>query len=44
MEEEKTFNQLLEELKQLREEKGITLQQISEKTKIKLKLLQELEE
>ena len=42
MEEEKTFNQLLEELKQLREEKGITLQQISEKTKIKLKLLQEL--
>lgn len=44
MEEEKTFNQILEELKQLREEKGISLQQISAKTKISLKFLQELEQ
>lgn len=44
MGEEKTFNQILEELKQLREEKGISLEQISTKTKINLKFLQELEQ
>ena len=43
MEEQKTFNQILEELKNLREEKGISLEQIAEQTKIKLKLLKDLE-
>ncbi len=44
MEEEKTFNQILEELKQFREEKGISLKQISDQTRINLKLLEELEQ
>ncbi|APF19351.1 hypothetical protein Calab_3656 [Caldithrix abyssi DSM 13497] len=44
MGEQKDFNQILQELKTLREEKGITLEQISAQTKIKLIYLKQLEE
>ncbi len=44
MTDKELFNQMLEELKALRAEKKITLQSISEKSRIRLKYLQALEE
>ncbi len=43
MSDREMFNQLLQELKQLREEKGVSLEEISKKTRLRLSYLKDLE-
>ncbi len=43
MSEHAEFNQILEQLRQLRQEKGLTLEQLASETKIKLTYFQDLE-